>query len=202
MNHLDTLPLELVFTVVGYLVDRRDINKLIDSSDILRDTFKLDVNWKKLFYQNIIGPIINPNNLWRDNFYDNLNQIDKYQISQDSDVEYNYIIIKFDNLGMLYTSKMELLKYSIPRLSYIKDKNGFAYKNPDHQDLIDSLSHFTYRNLDNSIGIETSDDWDIGVEISKIISSLGITWTDLEDASVLTLTIGKYIINYVDFSKH
>jgi hypothetical protein len=61
MSILDTLPIELSYTIISYLIDTVSINKLITNSKYLRLKLSDDVEWKVMLYQNMSNPVINEN---------------------------------------------------------------------------------------------------------------------------------------------
>lgn len=100
--NIDTIPLELIFNIVRYLDTSTDINIFIYSINNLRSKFENDRIWKLMLYQNLENPIINNQILWRDNYYNNMNISNKYnlKIVPVCDDKTDYHIISVSDITM------------------------------------------------------------------------------------------------------
>ena len=91
-SYFNLLPEELLYIIIDSIKDKYEIDNLINSSERLSYHFCKDMNWKKMFYINYKGAktVINKLHTWRDNYMDNLNVKDKYNLNMvdANDVEY------------------------------------------------------------------------------------------------------------------
>ena len=100
-SYFNLIPNELLYTIIYYIEDKYVLNKLISSIDQLTAYFSDENNWKDMLYFIYKNPVINLDHTWRDNYLDNMNIKDKYnlEIINTSPKSYKYAIFFRDITG-------------------------------------------------------------------------------------------------------
>jgi len=88
VSYFDNLILDLTYLIISYLDKPADLNKLIDSSIVLKARFYEDDAWKIMFYHNIKNPLVDTSILYRDNYYTNMDKFTKYKLRYPDEWEY------------------------------------------------------------------------------------------------------------------
>ena len=174
-TYFDALPEELLFIIIEILDNKYQINNLISSSNKLTIYFSRDMNWKKMFYINYkdVKTIINKLHTWRDNYSDNLNIKDRYNLEviniDMKNIDYIVFLKNITTEISELPNDMDLFEDSInnyggtegDRVAYIMNNQGNMITNPDDNE----KSKYIVDYISNKLNIKRSS---IGFHIDNI----------------------------------
>ena len=194
-SYLDTLPNELLYNIIYYINDKYEINKLCYTLKILND----DDMWKDMLYINIKDPIINKENLWKDNYLDNLNIKSKYNIDHvNLHIKYDYAIVFRKIKRTVEEMSKDMYKINREFHNYVtapfEDKVIFIISNlKDVKTIVDSSYNDKYKTICQylacNLKIRRSDASCIGFKIDEMYI---LTLRDLLDEIGLSYETNGY----------
>lgn len=210
-TYFDELPSEILFHVISYFDIKEDINRFIYSTDQLAIRFISDDIWKYMLYQNIRNPVIgDPLDLWRDRYYNNINDVIKYNVEIFNETGiYDYIIIKTSssfnllsyNINNNKTDPDDILDEedeNVPSLSFLTDDIKYLYINSKDKEFVQKISQLKFIDLYTCIGIKNSDNTiEYILEVLYNMSYLGRFRPDVPKIYTI-FTIDEITILYIE----
>ena len=174
-SYFNLLPEELLYIIIDSIKDKYQIDNLINSSDNLSYYFSKDINWKKMFHINYKGvkTVINKLHTWRDNYLDNLNIKDRYNLEvvniDMKNIDYIVFLKNITTDILELPNDMDLFEGSInnyegtegDRVAYIMNNQGNMITNPDDNE----KSKYIINYISNKLNIKRSS---IGFHIDNI----------------------------------